>query len=151
MKKYIYTLTSIIAAAALHGQATPVYENSSTAVGKSSTISLSKPAGTQAGDLLVTALMLDKGKSIEVTAPSGWTLVRRSNKWKYIGMAVYQRVAGAGDPSTYSFQLDETTKWSAGISRISNVDPDKPINISNRSTGSKGNVKAPSMGTRDDV
>ncbi len=150
MKKTLHSLTIAVLLVGLQAHAAPTFENAATAQGESSTISIPAPAGTQAGDLLVAALMLDKGKLIDVTAPSGWTLVRRSNKWKYIGMAIYQRIANTPEPSSFQFPLDETTKWSASISRISSVDPDNPIDISNRATGRSGNVKAPSMKTRSD-
>jgi len=150
MKKYLHSLTAVALLAGLQVQAAPVFERAATSTGESSTITLQKPDQTQVGDVLVAALMLDRGNRIEVTTPSGWTLIRRSNKYKYIGMATYYRIANTSEASSYSFPLDEKTKWAASISRISGANTDDPIDVSARSTGKKGNVVAPSVTTRED-
>jgi len=151
MKKsfYILTLTSLLASLHVHA-ATPVFENAVTAAGESSTITVTRPDGVQPGDLLVAALMFDRGKKIEVTPPAGWTLIRRSNSYRYVGMATYYRLATASEPNSYSFPLDEKIKWAASISRISGADPEKPRDNSARATGKKGNVVAASVTTRKD-
>lgn len=150
MKTIFRNLLALFLIAGLQTQAAPVFESAVTAIGESTAITIDKPAGTQAGDLLVAALMLDRGTRIEVTTPSGWALLRRSDASRYVGMATYYRIASASEPSSYSFPLDETSKWAASISRISGADSEKPIDISGRATGKKGDVTAPSLTTRSD-
>jgi len=150
MKAVFRTLIAAALITTLQAQAAPVFENAATAVGESSVVTVSKPDGTQADDLLVAALMLDRGKRIDVTTPSGWTLIRRSNSHRYVGMATYYHVAGSSEPANYSFPLDEKTKWAASISRISGADPENPRDNSARATGKKGNVVAASVTTRKD-
>ncbi len=150
MKKHLRNLTLLGLLACLPVQAAPVFKTAVTASGETSAIILNKPANTQPGDLLVAALMLDRGKRIDVTAPSGWTLIRRSNSYKYVGMATYYRIAEPSEPASYSFSLDEKTKWAASISRITGADLEAPRDNSNRATGRKGNVVAASVTTRKD-
>jgi len=144
----IFIVTLFIAGIQL--QAAPVFKGAATAVGKNSVIALEKPAGTQAGDLLVAALMLEGGHQINVDIPPGWTKIRRANKYIFIGIATYYRIAGASEPASYSFPLDESTPWAASISRISGADLDDPIEASGKKNGRRGNGIAPSITTRED-
>jgi len=148
MSLRIFIVTLLFAGIQL--QAAPVFEAAATAVGRSSGITLEKPAGTQAGDLLVAALMLEDGQLVDVDTPTGWTKIRRANKYIYIGIATYYRITGASEPASYSFPLDETTQWAASISRISGADLDDPIDTSEKKNGRRGNVIAPSITTRED-
>ncbi len=148
MKTALRILTITLLISGIQLQAAPVFETASTVIGDSASITIATPAGTQPGDLLVAALMLNKGKQIEVTTPSGWTLIRRSNRSRYIGMGIYYRVADESEPASYSFPLDEITRWATSISRISGVDLDDPIESSGSKSGRNGNVTAPSVTTR---
>jgi hypothetical protein len=149
MKKYLHILAVALIAGSLNALAAPVLETKSTAVGGSSTVTVAKPVGTQAGDLLIAALMLDRGSQIVVTtAPAGWKLIRRTDNSRYVGMATYYKMAGNTEPASYSFALDETAYWSAGISRISGADPAVPVQASSSKTGSSGNVTAASVTTK---
>ncbi len=150
MKKHLRNLTLLGLLVSLHVQAAPVFENASTTIGDSSTITIRKPVDTQAGDLLVAALMLNKGNQIVVTTPPGWTPIRRNNRSRYIGMATYYRIADGSEPSTCLFPLDEITRWAASISRISGADVENPVAASGGKTGRKGDVIAPSVKTEKD-
>jgi len=150
MKKHLWILSAAALLASLNGQAAPVFQTATTGIGESSTLTIEKPAGTQAGDLLVAALMLDQGKRASVSAPSGWILVRRKNKSRNIGMGVYYRIAGESEPASYLFPLNKTLKWAASISRISGVDIETPVGASGGSSGRNGSVSAPSITTTKD-
>jgi len=147
MKKYFYILAVALIAGSLNAPAAPVLETKSTAAGGSSTVTVAKPGGTQAGDLLVAALMLDRGSRIAVSAPAGWKLIRRTDNSRYVGMATYYKVAETAEPASYSFKLNGSTAWAAGISRISGADPEAPVQASSSKTGSSGNVTAASVTT----
>lgn len=62
----------------------------------SGTLTINKPAGVQAGDLLL-AFVIQQGTSA-ITSPGGWTELIDSG-----GLAVAWLRAGAGEPSNYSF------------------------------------------------
>ena len=150
MKKHLWILTTAALLVSLCAQAAPTFEASSTAVGESSTITIEKPADTQTSDLLVAALMFDLGYRIDITPPTGWVQIRRTNNSRKVGMATYYRVANNTEPASYSFPLNKNVKWSAGISRISGVDLEQPVDASASKTGRRGNVLAPSVTSRKD-
>ena len=150
MKTALRILIVTLLFAGFQAQGTPVFKNATTAVGESSTITVDTPSGTEAGDVLVAALMLEGGKSIDVDMPTGWIKIRRANKHTFIGIATYYRIAGESEPASYSFPLDEPTEWAASISRISGVDLDDPVEASGKKNGRRGSVIAPSITPRED-
>ena len=116
----------------------PVIKSFLTAVGSGSSSPpvINKPAGTTSGDLLIVGLMFEKGSGTTPTAPSGWTLIRRTNQTNNVGMATYYKVAGSNEPSSYTFGLTKSPKWSIGITRIEGADPEEPINAHSGASGS---------------
>jgi MSHA biogenesis protein MshQ len=131
---------------AVHAQ--PVWQSSSTAVGKLKDIIVAKPAGTVQGDLLVVGIMLEKGSTSSITTPAGWTLIRRTDQGTNAGMGTYYKWAGASEPATYTFETSNSSKWAVGMSRISGAYTLSPIHASNGATGTSGtSVTAPSVTT----
>src|SRR5688572_3328177 len=131
---------------AVHAQ--PVWQSSSTAVGKLKDIIVAKPAGTVQGDLLVVGIMLEKGSTSSITTPAGWTLIRRTDQSTNAGMGTYYKWAGASEPATYDFETSNSSKWAAGMSRISGAHTLSPINASNGASGTSGtSVTAPTVTT----
>jgi len=152
LRKLVFVTLIASFGGSLNAQSTPVFETASTAVSvkrsNDPVITIAKPAGTQPGDLLVAALMLGRGEKVNVSAPSGWTLIRRTNNGRSLGMAAYYRVAGVSEPETYSFLTDKKTPvWAAGISRISGTDNANPILASGGAVDRRSNVTAPSVST----
>jgi|GEM_PF-554750 len=128
--------------------AAPVFETGSTAMGDGDIVTVAKPSGTVAGDLLVAVVDFEKGANVTTfTPPSGWTLIRRDNQSTYIGMATFYRIAGASEGASYVWTLNGSPKWAAGIARISGVNTGSPINASNGSVLNTGNPAAPSVNT----
>ena len=66
-----------------------------------------------------------------ITAPAGWTLVRRINNANATAnaLAVYRKVAGAVEPGSYSWTLAGSTHTVAGIQSFSGVDTASPIDV----------------------
>ncbi len=63
-------------------------------------------------------------------------------------MATYFKVASSNEPSTYSFILSNSPKWSIGISRVEGADPNNPIDTHSGASGGKDfNAVAPSIVT----
>ena len=104
MKKHLWILTTAALLVSLCAQAAPTFEASSTAVGESSTITIEKPADTQTSDLLVAALMFDLGYRIDITPPTGWVQIRRTNNSRKVGMATYYRVQTTPSPQATHFR-----------------------------------------------
>jgi hypothetical protein len=88
------------------------------------TYTLYKPDGVKSGDLMVASLTF-AGRITSVTAPTGWTLVRRVHQ-QYsdtstglstsgdITLAIFKRTAGSSDPSSWS-------QTGAGVPKMSQV------------------------------
>jgi hypothetical protein len=57
------------------------------------------------GDLLVVGIMLEKGSSSAITAPAGWTLIRRTDQGTNAGMGTYYKWAGASEPASYTWNV----------------------------------------------
>src|SRR2546426_7243773 len=114
------------------------------------TLTIGKPAGVVSGDLLVAAISV---RSANPSTPSGWTLVWCGNSGSSTGgttcpasstvsLAVYWKVAGTSEPSTYSGWT--TTQKAAGvITAYYNVNTSTPIDVQN-GTGYTSRVTSPS-------
>src|SRR5213083_1796796 len=121
-----------------------------------STLTIGRPAGVVSGDLLVAAISV---RSANPSTPSGWTLVWCGNSGSSSGgstcpvsstvsLAVYWKVAGASEPSTYSGWT--TTQKAAGvITAYYNVNTSTPIDVQNGTgyTSSVTSLSTPSITT----
>lgn len=95
---------------------------SASANASGTTLTITKPAGTVSGDVLVAFL---NTTSSSPTAPSGWTLVTSS----LLGDFIYLKVAGGSEPASYAWTSGSVT-WSGGISCFSGVDNSTPWDVS---------------------
>jgi hypothetical protein len=87
-----------------------------------SSISVSVPAGVQAGDTLIAVIQVDGGSGATVTAPSSnWILAAQSNEGTNQAMYSYYKQATSSEPSSYSFTFDTTRAASAGMLAYSGV------------------------------
>lgn len=87
--------------------ALPVNQRTATTAntGAAAAISLTvnKPAGTTAGDLLLTEIAINNGSSASITTLSGWTLLNRTNNTTVLGQAIYYRIADGSEGSTFTW------------------------------------------------
>ena len=114
----------------------------------SSSLTIGKPAGTQAGDVMVAAIAI-RPNTASITA-SGWTLVRRINNTNTNpnSLAVYYKVAGSSEPSSYTFSLSSHTGAVGGIRTFTNVDTSAPVDAEAGQNTSNGTThSAPSVTT----
>ena len=84
---------------------------------------IARPLGTQAGDVMLAAIYADADSTIG--APTGWTLVPGSevaSENAGMALAVYYRVATAGEPATVTFTLGTAGVHQGGITSYRNVD-----------------------------
>src|SRR5262245_33776124 len=91
--------------------ASPSYVNAATAsTGASSTsLTLARPAGVQAGDLLVAAFSARSGLETSITNPAGWTQIRRDlcegPQQTTLTQPLLYRVATGAEPLAYTWSF----------------------------------------------
>jgi hypothetical protein len=127
----------------------PIAFRSASSNGSSSSrtsITISKPAGTVAGDVMVASIV--QNDAVPVSAPAGWTPVREDSVDTAIKQSVFVRVAGASEPSSYTWSLGGNfRRITGGISSYSGVDTAHPVDAHNGATGQSTNITAPSVTT----
>lgn len=72
-----------------------------------------KPTGTQSGDFML-AYFFHHNAGVNLTGPSGWSLLTSDNASTNSG-AVYYYTAGGSEPSTYSFSSNSSANNGAAI------------------------------------
>jgi hypothetical protein len=89
---------------------------------------VSKPTGTVENDFLLAYAIAMTGTTL---APSGTTWTERFDlSGSGSDVSLYSRLAGASEPSTYTFAGSSTTDYIAGVIAFSGVDTTTPINAS---------------------
>ena len=88
-------------------------------------LTVSRPDGTVAGDVLVASLALNGGWVTGV--PSGWTQITAIISIPNPPMYAYYHVAGAGEPAGYTWALSTSVANSGGIARYSGVSNTSPL------------------------
>jgi hypothetical protein len=112
-------------------------------------ITLTRPAGTAAGQVMVAAVSLNDDATVSA-APTGWTLVREDSV-NPIRQVVYVRVIGGTEPSSYTWTLSGSRRVAGGITAYSGVDTTTPVDTSAASLNPSGtSVAAPSITTTRD-
>ncbi len=126
------------------------------------TITITKPAGTIQNDVMVASFGFRTNQpglstDVGITPPAGWTLVRRLDNPGPTdnGLAVYQKVAGAAEPASYTWDLSCTATCATngfqaaagGIVSFSNVDTTTPVDVENGQNTVIGAQTAPSVTT----
>lgn len=101
--------------------------------GSGSTITVTKPTGVTAGDLLLTFhTFYETGSNQSITTLSGWTLIDSYNA-QFVTVAAYYRIADASDVSASNYTWSSSggsDEWSIGMMRISGVAPASTIQAS---------------------
>lgn len=94
-------------------------------------VSMSAPAGTAAGDVLVAAITADTNPSM-ASVPAGWTamvngLSINSTSTSGARVYVYYHVVGSSDPASYAWTLSGAAKWGGGITGYRGVNNTTPL------------------------
>ncbi len=109
---------------------------------------LPRPSGTVAGDVLLAAVTVRGTPNI--TPPTGsptWTLVRTDPRVPTFTQAVFWHLAGASEPTSYTFTFDSSQTAVGTIVAYSGVDNTTPIDHSGQPTSSSATITAPSVTT----
>ncbi|UUY04300.1 DUF6531 domain-containing protein [Svornostia abyssi] len=107
-------------------------------------LAIAKPAGVQAGDLLLAGLSVSSGSTI--TPPSGWAPVAGaevatgSSKWQ-----LFAKRASATESTPYTFTTSSSGKHAAGITALRNTADQAPLGPIASSIGYGTNITAPSV------
>jgi len=136
-------LALVLACLALLAVAPPSARAAITAVGQTSSetglgaasVTVNKPAGTQAGDLLLINVRGAGGTAIPT--PAGWS-VHYSLASFYGYSASFYKVAGAGEPASYTLGLGASRRAIAEASAWRGVDPVSPIDATSYTGNSSG-------------
>ncbi len=111
-------------------------------------LSFSAPAGTAAGDLMLVQLSVRGGTATTLTAPSGWTLLRRDNNGSILAQAVYYKFATATEPASTTWGISPNNRAVGAIIAYRGVDTAAPINASGGQINAFSlSVTAPSVTT----
>ncbi len=95
-----------IAVAIPASAATPLFKSTSTnAADAVASLTVDKPSGVVEGDLLLAQISFTGGNTISVSAPEGWTQVRRSNNQAILGQILFSKFATASEPASYAWQF----------------------------------------------
>ena len=124
----VTALTTLIWATA--AVAAPTAVGAQTASSTTASISVAKPSGTVAGDFLVGTLTSRIGAAAVITAPSGWTFVRRDTctlPGTQMTQAIYVRTASSIEPAWSQWTLDRSTSSSAAVVAYRGVDGASPL------------------------
>jgi hypothetical protein len=111
-------------------------------------ITVNVPTGVQAGDLLVAQIAVNHGTDATITAPSGWTLVLRTDQSNKLGQAIYRHAWVSGDPASYTWTFSANQQAAGAILAYGGVDATSPIDVSaGLATASTASIPAPSATT----
>lgn len=122
--------------------------------GATGSITLNRPAGVLAGDVLIAhvALHTHAFAANPLPAPSGWALVRVDSDNAHVTSGVFRRVATAAEPAAYTFTnaSGDTTQQAVGaVLAYRGVDTVNPIDAHDgaASAGGSDTLVAPSVTT----
>jgi PKD repeat protein len=92
-----------------------------------STISLAKPAGTAAGDVLVACLASNGSRVATTGVPTGWSEIAAILQGTSTRTFGYYKVATANEAGPYTWTLNAAVANSGGIARYSGVSSTTPL------------------------
>lgn len=113
--------------------AVPTYQSTQTATGVgSSNMTITKPASTASGDLLIAHFHIGWVASVVIgSVPAGWALlgyITNSGSGQVINTYIYYKIAGASEPASYTWvNSGGNPSWVGTVSRITGVDSLNPI------------------------
>jgi MSHA biogenesis protein MshQ len=109
------------------------------------TASIARPAGATVGSFLIVQLAV-RTAATTITAPAGWTLLRRDTSGATLSSAIYYKFYAAGDATPIAFTLGTASRYVIGILAYDGVDPTNPIDANaGRTNASSTTLTAPSV------
>jgi MSHA biogenesis protein MshQ len=126
-----------------------VAASNATTGSSAATISVAKPAGIAANDLLLAQVRDTQGTGVTIATPAGWTKINQTNNSSNFGQAIYYKVATGSEPASYSWSASPADKLGASILAFRGISTSTPINVfgGQATAGKQTSVTAPSVTT----
>ncbi len=142
-----WLLTILLTAIAVPAKAVVSFVDLDTdSVDPGTALTLTVPATTEVGDLLLTVVSLRGGSSQTINAPAGWTLERRTDNGTDLAQAIYWRLAQTSDPGiSYSWSGWGSDRAVAAILVYRGADGISPIDVSGAQADFDKKITAPSV------
>jgi hypothetical protein len=109
-------------------------------------LTLTPPAATQAGDVMV-AQVANRDGTYALTAPAGWALVTRDSSSATVTSALYVKVAGANEPAATFSMATGNVQMVGGIVAYSGVSTSNPVDTFAVGAGQGTSATVPSVTT----
>jgi hypothetical protein len=123
--------------------------SSSAANGNATTLQIAAPPGVQSGDVLVAEVAVRMAPTI--TPPSGWILIRTDVTGTPQTQAAYYKIAGASEPTSYTWTFSSSEAAAGGILAYTGVSTSNPIDAQGGQVNAKSTLlTAPSITTTSD-
>ena len=131
----------------------PTFSTFTSTTVDATSITIGRPAGTVAGDLLIAAVnhavsnqYLD---DVIITPPGDWTQIDHGICFDNVcTLGVWFKVAGGSEPSSYTFSCSHTAALASGaILLYKGADPSDPIDLSGAAAGFSDSPMAPNVTT----
>lgn len=93
-------------------------------------LTLSTPAGTAQGNLLIASVVTDGNNAATLSPPvgQGWTLIARNVQGTSVTLGVWWKLAGASEPSTHQWTWTAQEQAYGWMMRFTGHSPTAPIN-----------------------
>lgn len=125
--------------------AAPAYRSSDKATTNGGTsVTVTKPAGTVADDILIAVVAWNSGATI--TPPAGWTLLRTDTDGA-LTHKTYYKVAGGSEGASYQWSFSAGADAAAAVAAYSGGRTSSPINAHGGNADGDATVTAPSITT----
>ncbi len=109
-------------------------------------MNVSKPGGTAAGDLLIAAIVTDgKQGDAGIQPPAGWNLINHGMQKEKVTLGVWWKLAGSSEPANYTFTWPEDEEAYGTVMHFSGNDPVNPINITSNAGGKSFSPISPAV------
>src|SRR5512146_2086283 len=87
----------------------------------STSLVLPLPAGTQAGDVLLTQVVINSTSSV-ITPPAGWNLILTTKSTSSVELATFYKAASDSEPAAYIFTFGASQPATGAISSFAGGD-----------------------------
>ena len=134
------------AQASLQGAAQFVASTTATGGASSTSVTVNRPSGVTANDVLIAQITRRTTASAGMSAPAGWTLLS-SHDQGVLRQAVYYRVAGSAEPTSYTWSWTGGSHVAAGIAAFRYVDTANPVDVHGVSSGYSATATFPTLST----
>ncbi len=121
----------------------------SNASGNVNSLTISTPAGTSAGDLLIATVVTDGTDTLSPPAAEGWTTIDATGDPE-VSLGVWWKLADASESASHTFTWTANQEAYGWIMRFTGHDPVTPIHASATNNGTSNSPTSPSVTTTID-